>query len=67
MGLVTPEYCMPPGYLSRSAGLKFGDVPNSLAAISEVPMEGWLQWVPLCGLYEIGTNRPNASEPSNYG
>ena len=32
-----------PGYLSPSAGLKFADVPNGLAAISKVPAagQGW--------------------------
>ena len=30
-----------PGYLSPSAGLKFADVPNGLAAISKVPAAGW--------------------------
>jgi hypothetical protein len=67
MGFVTPQYFEPPGYLSPSAGLKFGDVPNGLAAISKVPVEGWPQWVALCGLYEIVANKPNASEPGNYG
>ena len=28
------------GYLSPSAGLKFADVPNGLAAISKVPAAG---------------------------
>ncbi|CAE7942456.1 unnamed protein product, partial [Symbiodinium sp. KB8] len=32
-----------PGYLSPSAGLKFADVPNGLAAISQVPAAGWGQ------------------------
>ena len=32
-----------PGYLSPSAGLKFEDVPNGLAAISKVPAAGWGQ------------------------
>ena len=32
-----------PGYLSPSAGLQFADVPNGLAAISEVPVASWVQ------------------------
>ncbi|CAE7182827.1 FCPA, partial [Symbiodinium pilosum] len=33
-----------PGYLSPSAGLKFADIPNGLAAISKaVPQAGWGQ------------------------
>ena len=38
-----------PGYLSPSAGLKFADVPNGLAAISKVPAagQGWNNWLHL--------------------
>eukprot|EP00438_Fugacium_kawagutii_P010403 Skav220403 [mRNA] locus=scaffold639:389144:392436:- [translate_table: standard] len=39
------------GYLSPSAGLKFADIPNGLAAISKVPAEGWGQilfWAFFC-------------------
>lgn len=68
MGYITPEYYKFPGYLSTSAGIKFSDVPNGLAAINKVPIEGWLQWVALCGFYEIVVNQPqNADEPGNYG
>jgi hypothetical protein len=31
------------GYLSPSAGLKFADVPNGVAALGAVPLLGWLQ------------------------
>merc|ERR1719359_2405508 len=31
------------GYLSPSQGLKFDDIPNGLAAVSKVPIAGWLQ------------------------
>merc|ERR1719401_2755994 len=44
MGYITPEIAGKfPGYLSPSAGLKFADVPNGLAAISKVPSAGWAQ------------------------
>ncbi|CAK0896971.1 unnamed protein product, partial [Prorocentrum cordatum] len=43
MGYITPEFYKWPGYLSPSAGLKFVDVPNGLAACSKVPAVGWLQ------------------------
>merc|ERR1719263_1251160 len=44
MGYITPEITGKfPGYLSPSAGLKFADVPNGLAAISKVPAAGWAQ------------------------
>jgi hypothetical protein len=43
-GLHHPEFTGKlPGYLSPSAGLKFKDVPNDLAAISKVPAAGWGQ------------------------
>jgi len=68
MGFITPEYYKFPGYLSPSANLKFADVPNGLAAIGKVPVEGWLQWVALCGFYEICVNTPkDPSDPGNYG
>lgn len=31
------------GFLSPSQNLKFADVPSGIAAISKVPLEGWLQ------------------------
>lgn len=44
MGYITPEITGKlPGFLSPSAGLKFADVPNGLAAISKVPTAGWAQ------------------------
>jgi light-harvesting complex I chlorophyll a/b binding protein 1 len=67
MGFITPEYFKLPSYLSPSAGLKFEDVPNGLAAIGKVSVEGWLQWIARCGFYEMGVNESNASEPGNYG
>ena len=42
-GYLVPEYFKFPGYLSPSLGLKFADVPNGIAAVSKVPIEGWLQ------------------------
>merc|ERR1711974_392198 len=41
MGYITPELTGKlPGYLSPSAGLKFADIPNGLAAISRCPRRG---------------------------
>merc|ERR1711972_840462 len=38
MGYITPEIAGKfPGYLSPSAGLKFEDIPNGLAALAKVP------------------------------
>ena len=35
IGYIVPEYYKFPGYLSPSLGLKFADVPNGLAALSQ--------------------------------
>ena len=41
MGYITPEVAGKfPGFLSPSAGLKYADIPNGLAAISKVPALG---------------------------
>merc|ERR1719436_1234102 len=53
MGYIAPEYFRFPGFLSPSAGLKFADVPNGLAAFSKVPLNGWLQIVLFAGYYEF--------------
>eukprot|EP00434_Breviolum_minutum_P012566 symbB.v1.2.011071.t1/scaffold738.1/size167167/5 len=52
MGYIVPEYYKFPGYLSPSLGLKFTDVPGGLAAISKVPVLGWLQILWFIGLIE---------------
>merc|ERR1719210_2051413 len=44
MGYITPELTGKfPGYLSKSAGIRFEDIPNGLAAVSKVPAAGWAQ------------------------
>lgn len=55
LGYIVPEYFKFPGYLSPSAGLQFNDVPNGLAALSKVPLNGWLQIVLFAGFYEFPT------------
>jgi len=68
MGYILPEYYKFPGYLAPSLDLKFVDVPNGLGALTKVPTEGILQWLALCGFYEIVVNQPqNPDEPGNYG
>ena len=42
-----------PGFLSPSAGLKFADVPNGLAAISKVPQAGWGQIILYMAFCEV--------------
>merc|ERR1712086_650272 len=49
MGYITPEVSGKfPGFLSPSKGLAFEDIPNGLAAISKVPVLGWIQIVIYC-------------------
>jgi light-harvesting complex I chlorophyll a/b binding protein 1 len=46
-----------PGYLSPSAGIKFADMPNGIAALKAVPPLGLLQIVIFIGLMETQTWR----------
>ena len=58
MGYIAPEITgMLPGYLSPSAGLKFADIPNRLAVISEVPAGGWGQILAYGGFYELSLDQ----------
>merc|ERR1712186_129007 len=58
-----------PGYLSPSAGLKFADIPNGLAAISKVPALGWAQIVAYFGFCEFsgGFDDYKTGSPGDYG
>merc|ERR1711948_74211 len=68
MGYITPELTGKfPGTLAPSIGLKFADVPNGLAALGKVPLEGWLQITALGGFYELCVNNEVNGEPGNYG
>ncbi|CAE7943208.1 unnamed protein product, partial [Symbiodinium necroappetens] len=58
MGYITPEITGKfPGYLSPSAGLKFADVPNGLAAISKVPSAGWGQILAYMAFCEVSQDQ----------
>merc|ERR1719375_3064811 len=70
MGYITPEITGKfPGYISNSAGLKFDDIPNGLAAISKVPALGWAQIVAYCGFCELsaGSEDWKSGTPGDYG
>merc|ERR1712045_1018395 len=70
MGYITPEITGKfPRYLSPSAGLKFEDIPNGLAAISKVPGAGWLQIVAYFGFCEFsgGFDDYKTGTPGDYG
>eukprot|EP00438_Fugacium_kawagutii_P002012 Skav208929 [mRNA] locus=scaffold787:199903:200436:- [translate_table: standard] len=70
MGYITPEItgavCKFPGYLSPSAGLKFADVPNGLAAISKVPAAGWGQILAYMAFCEVSQDQ-SAGTPAAAG
>merc|ERR1719510_2659759 len=67
LGYITPEYYKLPGFLSPSAGLKFADVPNGLAALSKVPFLGWAQILVFCGLVDFALYRADPSRaPGDY-
>ena len=55
-----------PGYLSPSAGLKFADVPNGLAAISKVPAAGWGQILAYMAFCEVSQDQ-SAGTPAAAG
>merc|ERR1719421_436392 len=64
IGIFAPDlFGRLPGFLSPSAGLKFSDIPSTIDAVYKVPIEGWLQILALCGLFEAR----NAYFPTNYG
>jgi light-harvesting complex I chlorophyll a/b binding protein 1 len=70
MGYITPEVIGKlPGYLSPSAGLKFADIPNGLAAVSKVPTAGWAQIAAYFGFVEFagGFTDYKTGTPGDYG
>merc|ERR1712060_578651 len=67
MGYITPELTGKlPGFLSKSAGLAFQDIPNGLGAISKVPAAGWLQIVAYCAFCELSQDQ-SAGTPAAKG
>ena len=58
-----------PGFLSPSAGLKFADIPNGLAAVSKVPVAGWAQIAAYFGFVEFsgGFEDYKTGTPGDYG
>eukprot|EP00933_Yihiella_yeosuensis_P060491 TRINITY_DN63245_c0_g1_i1.p1 TRINITY_DN63245_c0_g1~~TRINITY_DN63245_c0_g1_i1.p1 ORF type:complete len:472 (-),score=124.60 TRINITY_DN63245_c0_g1_i1:189-1544(-) len=71
VGYITQEYFRWPGYLSPDKGIKFADMPSGIAAISKVPLEGWLQIGLFIGHYEGFFMRQDPNRPpgdfENYG
>merc|ERR1711981_317652 len=70
IGYITPEITGKlPEYLSPSAGLKFADIPNGLAAVSKVPTLGWAQIAAYFGFCEFsgGFEDYKTGTPGDYG
>ncbi|CAE7226838.1 FCPB, partial [Symbiodinium sp. CCMP2456] len=70
MGYITPEVIGKlPGFLSPSAGLKFADIPNGLAAVAKVPVAGWAQIAAYFGFVEFsgGFDDYKSGTPGDYG
>ncbi|KAL9139729.1 Light-harvesting complex [Amphidinium carterae] len=65
MGYITPELFRFDGYLSRSAGVKYADIPNGLGAFSKVPFVGWVQMIAYCLLVEISQDQ--STGPASQG
>ena len=55
--------------MSPSAGLKFADIPNGLAAVSKVPVAGWAQIAAYFGFVEFsgGFDDYKTGTPGDYG
>jgi len=67
MGYITPEVVGKfPGYLAPSMDLKFADIPNGLAAVSQVPALGWVQMVAYAAYCELSGPRTRAANTSDY-
>merc|ERR1719367_166249 len=59
IGYITPEFFKWPGYLSPSLGIKFGEVPNGLGALSKVPAAGLGQFAAFIAFLELSYNKPS--------
>ena len=78
IGMVWPDiFGKFDGYLSPSQNLKFADVPSGIAAVTKVPLEGWLQILLVAGLIETQLLKDQSfggfgyakygAEPGNFG
>lgn len=55
------------GYLSPSRDLEFAYIPNGLAALDVVPLEGWVQIAVLIGLHELIIKQRPGKAPGDFG
>jgi light-harvesting complex I chlorophyll a/b binding protein 1 len=67
LGMLVQENYHFTGYLSPSAGLKFSDVPNGLAALDAVPLMGWTQMAVIIGAHELIVKQREGKVPGDFG
>jgi len=68
VGYLVQEGCRWPGFISPSAGLKFSDVPNGVAALGAVPLLGWAQLIAFIGILELNVfKQEEGGEVGSFG
>ncbi len=55
------------GFISPSANLKFADLPNGLAGLKAMPIEGVVQIAVLIGLHEVIIKQREGKPPGDFG
>mmetsp|Transcript_8656 Transcript_8656/g.11459 ORF Transcript_8656/g.11459 Transcript_8656/m.11459 type:complete len:205 (-) Transcript_8656:188-802(-) len=67
LGMLTQETSRFEGFISPSAGIKFADIPNGLAALDVVPLAGWVQIAVVIGMHEYLVKQVPDKGPGNFG
>ncbi|GMI14552.1 hypothetical protein TrLO_g4906 [Triparma laevis f. longispina] len=67
LGVITAELYRFEGFLSPSANLKFADLPNGLAGLKAVPLEGFVQMAVLVGVHEVVVKQREGRQPGDFG
>lgn len=67
LGMLVQESYRFTGLLSPSENLSFSDVPNGLAALDVVPLEGWVQMAVLIGAHEVIVKQREGKKPGDFG
>eukprot|EP00519_Triparma_laevis_P013689 CAMPEP_0182490230 /NCGR_PEP_ID=MMETSP1321-20130603/169_1 /TAXON_ID=91990 /ORGANISM="Bolidomonas sp., Strain RCC1657" /LENGTH=178 /DNA_ID=CAMNT_0024692381 /DNA_START=143 /DNA_END=679 /DNA_ORIENTATION=- len=67
LGVITQELYRFEGFLSPSANLKFSDLPNGLAGLKAMPLEGFVQMAVLVGVHEVVVKQREGRQPGDFG
>jgi light-harvesting complex I chlorophyll a/b binding protein 1 len=67
LGMLAQETSRFEGFISPSAGIKFADIPNGLAALDVVPLMGWVQIAVVVGAHEFLVQEVPDKAPGNFG